>query len=75
MSSPLLEDVNLSGARGVLVTIISNISLTLNEFRKVTNTVQLAIKDATVIVGSIFDENMGDELRVIIVATGMLPTA
>ncbi len=71
MSSPLLEDVNLAGARGVLVNISSSSSLTLREYKEVTNSVQFAIEDATVIVGSVFDEAMGDELRVTIVATGL----
>ena len=71
MSSPLLEDVNLSGARGVLVNISSNSSLTMREYREITNSVQFAIEDATVIVGSVFDDGMGDELRVTIVATGL----
>jgi cell division protein FtsZ len=71
MSSPLLEDVNLSGARGVLVNISSSNTLTLKEYREVTNSVQFAVEDATVIVGSVFDEGMGDELRVTIVATGL----
>ena len=71
MSSPLLEDVNLAGARGVLVNISSSSSLTLREYKEVTNSVQFAIEDATVIVGSVFDEGMGDELRVTIVATGL----
>ena len=71
MSSPLLEDVNLAGARGVLINISSSNKLTLREFREITNSVQFAIEEATVIVGSVFDENMGDELRVPIVATGL----
>lgn len=71
MSSPLLEDVNLSGARGVLVNITSSSSLTMREYREITNSVQFAVEDATVIVGSVFDEEMGDELRVTIVATGL----
>jgi cell division protein FtsZ len=71
MASPLLEDVNLAGARGVLVNISSNCSLTLKEYREVTSSVQFAIEDATVIVGSVFDDAMGDELRVTIVATGL----
>jgi len=75
MSSPLLEDVNLAGARGVLVNISSDCSLTLKEYREVTNSVQFAVEDATVIVGSVFDEGMGNELRVTIVATGLgMPT-
>ncbi len=71
MSSPLLEDVDLAGARGVLINISSSSSLTMREFKEVTNSVQFAIKEATVIVGSVFDESMGDELRVTIVATGL----
>lgn len=71
MSSPLLEDIDLAGARGVLVNISSSSNLTLKEYREVTNSVQFAIEDATVIVGSVFDEEMGDELRVTIVATGL----
>jgi cell division protein FtsZ len=71
MSSPLLEDVNLGGARGVLVNISSSSSLTLKEYKQVTTSVQFAVEDATVIVGSVFDETMGDELRVTIVATGL----
>jgi cell division protein FtsZ len=71
MSSPLLEDVNLGGARGVLVNISSSSSLTLKEYKQVTTSVQFAVDDATVIVGSVFDETMGDELRVTIVATGL----
>lgn len=71
MSSPLLEDVHLAGARGVLINISSNSKLTLREFREITNSVQFAIEEATVIVGSVFDESMGDELRVTIVATGL----
>ena len=71
MSSPLLEDVNLSGARGVLVNISSSTSLTMKEYKQITNSIQFAVEDATVIVGSVFDENMGDNLRVTIVATGL----
>jgi len=71
MSSPLLEDVNLAGARGVLVNISSSSSLTMKEYKQITNSVQFAIEDATVIVGSVFDEAMGDNLRVTIVATGL----
>ena len=71
MSSPLLEDVNMAGARGVLVNISSSSSLTLREYKEVTNSVQFAVEDATVIVGSVFDEDMGDQLRVTIVATGL----
>lgn len=71
IASPLLEDVDLSGARGVLVNITSSPSLTLEELHEVMNCFQFAAQEATVIVGSVFDENMGDELRVTIVATGL----
>ncbi len=71
MSSPLLEGVDLAGARGVLVNISSSSSLTMREYKEITTSVQFAIEDATVIVGSVFDESMGDELRVTIVATGL----
>ncbi len=71
MSSPLLEDVNLAGARGVLVNISSSPNLTMKEYKQITNSVQFAVEDATVIVGSVFDESMGDDLRVTIVATGL----
>ena len=71
IASPLLEDVDMSNARGVLVNISSNMSLTLKELRDVTGCVQFAAEEATVIVGSVFDENMGDELRVTVVATGL----
>ena len=72
MSSPLLEDVDLSGARGVLVNITASASFTMREYKDVMRCVQgVAAEDATVIVGQVFDENMGDELRVTIVATGL----
>jgi len=71
IASPLLEDVDLSGARGILVNITSSSNLTLEELHEVMNCFQFAAAEATVIVGSVFDENMGDELRVTIVATGL----
>ncbi len=71
IASPLLEDVDLSGARGVLVNITSSSTLTLEELHEVMNCFQFAASEATVIVGSVFDESMGDELRVTIVATGL----
>lgn len=71
IASPLLEDVDLSGARGVLVNITSSSNLTLEELHEVMNCFQFAASEATVIVGSVFDEEMGDEMRVTIVATGL----
>jgi len=72
VSSPLLEDVNLSGARGVLVNITANASIKMKEVHDAMNTIKgFAAEDATVIVGTVIDENMGDDLRVTIVATGL----
>jgi cell division protein FtsZ len=71
IASPLLEDVDMSGARGVLVNITSNSSLRLKEIDDVMECVQFAAEEATVIVGSVFDETMGDEMRVTVVATGL----
>ena len=61
----------MSGARGVLVNITSSNSLNLKELDDVMDCFQFAAEEATVIVGSVFDESMGDELRVTIVATGL----
>jgi cell division protein FtsZ len=71
IASPLLEDVDMSGARGVLVNITSSSTLKLKEIDDVMECVQFAAEEATVIVGSVFDENMGDGLRVTVVATGL----
>lgn len=71
-ASPLLEDVNLTGARGVLVNISASKSLKLKEVHEVMNTIRsFTAEDATVIFGSVFDESLGDQLRVTIVATGL----
>ncbi len=72
VASPLLEDVNLANARGVLVNITSSISFKMKEYYDVMNTIKaFTAEDATVIVGNVFDESMGDELRVTMVATGL----
>ena len=71
IASPLLEDVDMTGARGVLVNITSSSSLKLKELEEVMECVQFAAEEATVIVGSVFDEAMGDEMRVTVVATGL----
>jgi cell division protein FtsZ len=71
IASPLLEDVDMTGARGVLVNITSTNSLKLREMEEVMACVQFAAEEATVILGSVFDESMGDELRVTVVATGL----
>jgi cell division protein FtsZ len=72
VSSPLLEDVDLSGARGVLVNITAGLDMTIGEFEDVGNTVkEFASEDATVVVGTVIDPEMTDELRVTVVATGL----
>jgi len=70
--SPLLEDIHLSGARGVLVNITASHTMKLKEVHEVMNTIRsFTAEDATVIYGSVIDETMGDALRVTIVATGL----
>jgi cell division protein FtsZ len=72
VASPLLEGVNLSGARGVLVNISASQSLKMREVKEVMNTVRsFAADDATIIFGAVFEEGMGDDLRVTVVATGL----
>lgn len=75
ISSPLLEDVDLKGARGILVNVIANAEMTLNEFQEVNDVVAaLASDEATIIVGTSLDNSLEDELRVTIVATGLAAT-
>jgi cell division protein FtsZ len=72
IASPLLEEVNLAGARGVLVNITANRSLKIKEYHEVMNTIKaFTAEDAMVIVGTVLDEAMGDCLRVTMVATGL----
>tara|TARA_B110000091_G_scaffold37144_1_gene39930 strand:- start:3596 stop:4753 length:1158 start_codon:yes stop_codon:yes gene_type:complete len=72
VSSPLLEDVDLAGARGVLVNITAGLDMTIGEFEAVGNTVkEFASDDATVVVGTVIDPEMTDELKVTVVATGL----
>ena len=73
VASPLLEGLNLSGARGVVVNITAaKSSLKLRETKEVMNTIRsFAADDATIIFGAVYDEAMGDELRVTVVATGL----
>ncbi|MEI2768701.1 MAG: cell division protein FtsZ [Nitrosomonas sp.] len=72
VSSPLLEDVSLSGARGILVNITANSSLKMREVHEVMSTVKnLTAEDATIIVGTVIDEDIGEDLRVTMVATGL----
>jgi len=72
VTSPLLEGVDLSGARGVLVNITASRSLKLRETKMVMETIRaFAAEDATVIFGAVYDDTMGDDLRVTVVATGL----
>ncbi|MEW6314087.1 MAG: cell division protein FtsZ [Pseudomonadota bacterium] len=77
VASPLLEDVNLAGARGVLVNITASMNLKMKEVHEVMNTIKgFTAEDATVIVGTVIDEEMGENLRVTMVATGLgMPVA
>ncbi len=70
--SPLLEDIHLAGARGVLVNITASKGLKLKEVHEVMNTIRsFTAEDATIIYGSVIDDAIGDDLRVTIVATGL----
>jgi len=72
IGSPLLEDINLAGACGILVNITAGPNLTMKEFEEVGGTVSdLASDDATVVIGTVIDQEMGDDLRVTVVATGL----
>jgi len=72
VASPLLEGINLSGAKGVLVNITSTRGLKMKEVNEVMNTVrEFAAEDAHIIFGAVYDETMGEEIRVTVVATGL----
>ncbi len=72
IGSPLLEDVNLTGARGILVNVTAGLDLAIGEFEEVGNTIkEFASENATVVVGTVIDPNISDELRVTVVATGL----
>jgi cell division protein FtsZ len=70
--SPLLEDINLEGARGILVNITAGLDLSLGEFSEVGDTVEeFASENATVVVGTVIDPDMKEVLKVTVVATGL----
>ena len=72
INNPLLEDVNLSGACGILVNVTAGPNLTMREFDEIGQVVhQFASEDATVVVGSALDPEMQDDVRVTVVATGL----
>jgi cell division protein FtsZ len=72
INSPLLEDIDLAGAKGILVNITAGMNLSIGEFDEVGNTVRdFADDDAAVVVGTVIDPDLNDELRVTVVATGL----
>lgn len=72
ISSPLLEDIDLSGAKGILVNITAGLDMTIEEFETVGNAVKaFASENATVVVGAVIDSEMSEEFRVTVVATGI----
>lgn len=75
IASPLLEDVNLSGARGVLVNITAGLDLSIGEFEQVGEVIkEFTSEQATVVVGTVIDPTMSGELRVTVVVTGLSRT-
>ncbi len=72
VSSPLLEDINLAGAHGILVNVTAGLDLSIGEFEEVGNIVkEYASEDATVVVGTVIDPDMSNQIRVTVVATGL----
>ncbi len=72
ISSPLMEDINIEGAKGVLVNVTAGENLTLQEFHKVGTIVKnLASEDATIVIGTVIDPELDDGMRVTVVATGL----
>ncbi len=72
VSSPLLDNVDLSGARGILVNVTAGLDMSIGEFEEVGNTIKgFASENATVVVGTVIDPELSDELRVTVVATGL----
>src|SRR6185369_8614148 len=72
VSSPLLEDINLAGAHGILVNVTAGMDLSIGEFQEVGNIVkQFASDDATVVVGTVIDPELSNTVRVTVVATGL----
>ena len=72
INSPLLDDIDLSGAKGLLVNITAGLDLSLGEFSEVGEAIEeIACDDATVVIGTVIDPTMTDELKVTVVATGL----
>jgi len=76
INSPLLDDIDLEGARGILVNITAGLDLSLGEFSEVGDTIEeFASEEATVVVGTVIDPDMNDELRVTVFSTGLVSEA
>jgi len=76
ISSPLLEDVDIHGAKGILVNITGNEDMTLAEYDEAVSTIHnMADEDANIICGMVYDKNSRDEMRVTVVATGLASEA
>jgi len=72
MRCPLLEDINLSGARGILVNITASSDLGMHQFHSVGGSIgEFASENALVVIGTAVDESVGDDIRVTVVATGL----
>jgi cell division protein FtsZ len=72
VASPLLENIDLAGAKGILVNITAGMDMAIGEFEEVGNTIKaFASENATVVVGTVIDPEMSDDLRVTVVATGL----
>ena len=72
IQSPLLDDIDLQGARGILVNITAGLDLSLGEFSEVGDTIEeFASEEATVVIGTVIDPDMHDEIKVTVVATGL----
>ena len=72
ISSPLLEDVDLAGAKGILVNVTAGMDMSIGEFEDVGNSIkEFASENATVVVGTVIDPEMNGEMRVTVVATGI----
>lgn len=72
ISSPLLEDVDLAGARGILVNMTAGLDLSIGEFEEMGDVIEeFASDNATIVVGTVLDPDMTDELKVTVIATGV----
>ena len=72
IASPLLEDINLSGARGILVNITAGPDMSIGEFEEVGDVIKSFISDdATVVVGTVIDPDMSEDLKVTVIVTGL----